>query len=112
VIYCPNRCLTDWRRHKEDDDAILDALRALEHEGTRAEAALNCRELGNKAAKANSWLYAKQCYTNGIAVLTASEDKWEQPADIETELLQLRETKEACYVNRALCNLKLGRQST
>ncbi|OXV10189.1 hypothetical protein Egran_02051 [Elaphomyces granulatus] len=102
-LFMKDAGLLDW----EDDDAILDALRALEHEGTRAEAALNCRELGNKAAKANSWLYAKQCYTNGIAVLTASEDKWEQPADIETELLQLRETKEACYVNRALCNLKL-----
>jgi hypothetical protein len=91
---------------------MLDAIRALQYEGTRAEVALNFREQGNEAAKAKNWKDGKEFYTKGIAVLNAKEDKWEKPADADKEQAMLREAREACYINRALCNLELSKPFT
>lgn len=88
---------------------MLDALRSLQNEGTRAEVALNFREQGNEHAKAKNWRDAKEFYTKGIAVLNAKEDKWDKPKDVEVEQKMLREAAEACYINRALCNLELSK---
>jgi len=87
---------------------MLDAIRALQNEGTRAEVAQNFREQGNESAKAKMWKDAKEFYTKGIAVLTAKEDKWDKPEDVEKEKRLHREVEEACYINRALCNLELS----
>lgn len=91
---------------------MLDAIRALQNEGTRAEVALNFREQGNEMAKAKNWKDAKEFYTKGIAVLNAKEDKWDKPEDLEKEQKMLREAREACYINRALCNLELSKTFT
>jgi hypothetical protein len=90
---------------------MLDALRALQYEGTRGEVALNFREQGNEAAKERNWRDAKEFYTKGIAVLNvkAEDDKWEKPTDLAKEKAMQREAREACYVNRALCNLELSK---
>ncbi|KAL1981995.1 hypothetical protein VTN96DRAFT_1961 [Rasamsonia emersonii] len=92
---------------EEGENVMLDAIRALQNEGTRAEVALNFREQGNEMAKAKNWKDAKEFYTKGIAVLNAKEDKWDKPEDLEKEQKMLREAREACYINRALCNLEL-----
>jgi hypothetical protein len=89
-------------------NTMLDAIRALQYEGTRADVALNFREQGNEAVREKRWKDAKEFYTKGIAVLTEKEDRWEKPNNMEREEVRLREAKEACYINRALCNLELS----
>lgn len=100
--------LTDFSSSVEGENVLLDALYALQNEGTRGEVAQNFREQGNEAAREKRWTDAKEFYTKSIAVLTAKEDRWEKPEDPEQEKKLLREVEEASYINRALCNLELG----
>ncbi|KAI4255678.1 MAG: hypothetical protein LQ352_002459, partial [Teloschistes flavicans] len=88
----------------------IEALKALQYEGSRAEIALGFKERGNEMVAEKRWGDAKEFYTKGIAALkvpathveaSASED--EQRKEREKE----RKLEEACYVNRALCNLEL-----
>ena len=87
---------------------MLDAIRALQNEGTRGEVAQNFREQGNEAAREKRWIDAKEHYSKGIAVLLAKEDKWDKPEDEKEEAKLRREAEEACYINRALCHLELS----
>ncbi|CAK96649.1 uncharacterized protein An08g08690 [Aspergillus niger] len=77
---------------EKGENPMLDAIRALQNEGTRGDVAQNFREQGNEAAREKRWVDAKEHYSKGIAVLLAKEDK---------------EAEEACYINRALCHLEL-----
>ena len=36
------------------------------------------------------------------------DDSWEAPEDPKEEARRLREIEEACFINRALCNLELS----
>ncbi|KAL1991098.1 hypothetical protein VTN49DRAFT_5602 [Thermomyces lanuginosus] len=105
--------MTDINDAGDDEEAnnMLDAIRALQHEGTRGEAALNFREQGNEAAKVKDWKNAKEYYNKGLAVLNvkpgSEQDKWEKPKDEKEEERMQREAREACLINRALCNLEL-----
>lgn len=89
---------------------MLEAIRAMQYEGTRGEVALSFREQGNESAKEKKWTDAKEFYTKGIAVLNVkkADDKWEKATDLEKEEKMLKEAREACYANRALCNLELS----
>lgn len=96
-------------RIDEDNDA-LDALRALQYDGTPAENAQSFKEQGNELVQLKKWSDAKEFYAKGIAVLSREigekqENHSENNASEEREKeLRLEET---CYVNRALCNLEL-----
>lgn len=90
------------------ENVVLDALTALQNEGTRGDVAQNYREQGNEAARELRWIDAKEFYTKAIAVLFAKEDKWEKPEDMAEEQKLWRQVEEASYINRALCNLELG----
>jgi hypothetical protein len=94
----------------DGENVMLEAIRALQYEGTRGEVALNFREQGNEAAKMKNWTDAKEFYTKAIAVLNVKkeDDKWEKPTDLEKEEKMLKEAREACYANRAMCNLELS----
>ncbi|RAL03894.1 HSP70/90 family co-chaperone CNS1 [Aspergillus ibericus CBS 121593] len=92
---------------EKGENVMLDAIRALQNEGTRGEVAQNFREQGNEAAREKRWIDAKEHYSKGIAVLVAKEDKWDKPEDEKEEAKLRREAEEACYINRALCNLEL-----
>ncbi|KAL9579361.1 MAG: hypothetical protein Q9203_006731, partial [Teloschistes exilis] len=95
----------------QEENIELEAFKALQYEGTRAEIALGFKERGNEMVAEKRWGDAKEFYTKGIAALKAapaaqvespvSED--EQNKEREKE----RKVEEACYVNRALCNLEL-----
>ncbi|PGH23619.1 hypothetical protein AJ80_02400 [Polytolypa hystricis UAMH7299] len=100
--------MTDLEKAMEEgeDNVMLDAIRALQYEGTRAEVAQGFRESGNEVTRQKNWKDGKEFYTKAIAVLTG-EDKWEKPEDPERERIKEREIAEACYANRALCNLEL-----
>ncbi|OAL75659.1 TPR repeat protein [Trichophyton violaceum] len=91
----------------EGENPQLDAIRALQNEGTRADNAQRFRENGNDFAKVKRWKDAKECYTKGISILTMKDDSWEAPEDPKEEARRLREIEEACFINRALCNLEL-----
>ena len=86
----------------------MDALQALQNEGSRAEVAQTFKGQGNEAVQELKWIDAKEFYTKAIAVINAKEDKWEKPEDPEEEAKLLVKLTEASHINRALCNLELG----
>lgn len=92
----------------EGENVLLDALQALQNEGTRGEVANTFKGQGNEAVQELKWIDAKEFYTKAITVINAKEDKWEKPEDPEEEAALLRKLEEASHINRALCNLELG----
>jgi hypothetical protein len=97
----------------------LEALKALAYEGTKAEVAENFRQQGNECARAKQWTDAKEFYDKAIASLHGPRQapdveegdrvmEIEADAEVDEEVEQEKEKKieEACYVNRALCNLE------
>jgi hypothetical protein len=100
--------LADIYDFTEGENVLLDALQALQNEGTRGEVASSFKGQGNEAVQELKWIDAKEFYTKAIAVITAKVDKWEAPEDPVEEAALLRKLEEACYINRALCNLELG----
>ncbi|KAF2742717.1 TPR repeat protein-like protein [Sporormia fimetaria CBS 119925] len=101
------------------ENVALEALKALAYEGTKAEVAENFRQQGNECARAKQWSDAKEFYDKSIAALHAppkakedDPDAGEGPNVIEVEVNEEeerekeRKIEEACYVNRALCNLE------
>ncbi|KAJ5379744.1 uncharacterized protein N7496_002172 [Penicillium cataractarum] len=93
---------------EKGENVLLDALQALQNEGTRGEVAQSFKEQGNEAVQEKRWIDAKEMYTKSIAVIYAKEDKWDKPEDLETEKKLLRQMEELSHINRALCNLELG----
>jgi hypothetical protein len=104
--------LTDSQLADGGNNTALEALQALQYEGTKAEIAQGFKEQGNEMVKAKMWRDAKEFYTKGIAVLTAkaADDKWEKGEDAELEAKKEKQLEEQIYVNRALCNLELSRR--
>ena len=98
------------------ENIALEALKAMAYEGTRAEIAENFRQQGNECARAKQWTDAKEFYDKAIAALKGPQNNPDPDAEgpdvIEVELDEAEEAKkekvieEACYVNRALCNLE------
>ncbi|KAF2687840.1 TPR repeat protein-like protein [Lentithecium fluviatile CBS 122367] len=102
---------------EDGDNPGLEALKALAYEGTRAEVAENFRQQGNECARAKQWTDAKEFYDKAIAALKAPKkipDPEDGPPvievdpelDEEEEAKKEKTTEEACYINRALCNLE------
>jgi len=99
-----------------EDNVELEGLRQLAYEGTRAEVAANFREQGNDHAKLKNWPDAKEFYTRALAALHAPPKPPEDgPPDVDVvqvdaaeEAAKERAIEEACYINRALCNLELS----
>ncbi len=97
----------------------MEAIRALQYEGTQAEIALGFKESGNEAVKTKRWKDGRDYYTQALRALReesqtkpidhASESGQElnQNPDGEAEIEKEKKIEEACYVNRALCNLSL-----
>jgi hypothetical protein len=100
----------------------LEALKALAYEGTKAEVAENFRQQGNECARAKQWTDAKEFYDKAIASLHAPakepEEKVDEDTAIEVEVNEEEEREkemkieEACYVNRALCNLEKSKSTS
>ncbi|KAL1597220.1 HSP70/90 co-chaperone [Paraconiothyrium brasiliense] len=100
-----------------DNDA-LEALKALAYEGTKAEIAENFRQQGNDCARTKQWTDAKEFYDKAIAALKAPKkepDPEDGPPVIDVTDVEVNEEEEAekekvieeaCYINRALCNLE------
>ncbi len=91
-------------------------MRALQYEGTPAENAQGFKEQGNEMVKVKRWKDAKEFYTQGLAVLYQNKEQFSNvprkdgeadPVD-EEEARKERSIEEACYVNRAICNLELS----
>ncbi|KAJ5769596.1 hypothetical protein N7520_004155 [Penicillium odoratum] len=93
---------------EKGENPMLDALTALQNEGTRGDVAQSFKDQGNEAVQEKRWIDAKEFYTKAIAVIYAKDDKWEEPEDREVENKLLRQLEELSHINRALCNLELG----
>ncbi|CRG90847.1 Hsp70/Hsp90 co-chaperone cns1 [Talaromyces islandicus] len=102
--------MTELDSKEAEDNELIQALHALQYDGTRGEVALSFRKQGNEAAKLKQWIDAKEFYTKAIAMLNVKpeDDKWEKPTDVAKEQKIQTEAREACHANRALCNLELG----
>lgn len=83
-------------------------MRALQYEGSRSEVAIGFKENGNEMVKAKRWKDGKELYTQGLGVLhkESKQDPKSDP-DQEAEIQKEKKIEEACYINRALCNLEL-----
>lgn len=102
----------------DGDNVELDALRALQYEGTPAEVAQGFKEQGNEVVKLKRWKDGKEYYTKGLAVLVqqkrkrlseATQTDYEPASrEKEVEVRKEQELEEVCYVNRAHCNLELS----
>jgi tetratricopeptide (TPR) repeat protein len=94
-----------------EEDNLLDAFRALQHEGTRSEVIQSFKDQGNEAVKSKQWKDAKEFYSQAIAVLRAKPEDgtWDppEPGHEAEEDQKLKSLQEVVYVNRALCNLEL-----
>ncbi|KAL8742721.1 MAG: hypothetical protein Q9190_004845, partial [Brigantiaea leucoxantha] len=95
----------DGTRPSYGENVLLEAIKALQYEGTKAEIALGFKERGNEAIAEKRWKDAKEFYTKGILAL--KQEPQEQPKDPISEFQKERAIEEACYINRALCNLEL-----
>ncbi|KAL8936850.1 MAG: hypothetical protein Q9216_004717, partial [Gyalolechia sp. 2 TL-2023] len=96
----------------EEENVQVEALRALQYEGTRAEIAQGFKERGNEMVAGKRWKDAKEFYTKGILALKAAKDTDTQSAgedeeEEEADRLKEKQVEEACYLNRSLCNLEL-----
>lgn len=95
------------------ENQMLEALKAMAYEGTRAEVAANFREQGNEQARAKNWTDAKEFYDKALAALKGPQQYNPNPdvevveeLDPEEEKRKELEIEEACRANRALCNLE------
>ncbi|KIX03530.1 uncharacterized protein Z518_07083 [Rhinocladiella mackenziei CBS 650.93] len=90
------------------ENVMIEAIKALQYEGTKSEIAQGFKERGNEMVAEKNWRDAKEFYTKGIAVLVdKTEDKWDKAEDADEEQKQCVILEEQLYVNRAYCNLKL-----
>ncbi|KEF60322.1 uncharacterized protein A1O9_01882 [Exophiala aquamarina CBS 119918] len=93
---------------EDGQNDLLEAIKALQYEGTKAEVAQGFKERGNEMVAEKKWSDAKEFYAKGIAVLgDKGEDKWDKAEDHESEVALRQTLEEQLYVNRALCNLEL-----
>jgi hypothetical protein len=96
------------------ENLALEGLRAIAFEGARSEVAANFRENGNECAREKRWADAKGYYDQALHALKeprrppVNDDGMELQLDEEVEAKKEKVIEEACYVNRALCNLELS----
>lgn len=92
----------------DGENLELEAIRALQYEGTRSEVALGFKENGNEMVKVKRWKDGKEFYTQALGVLH-KESKQDPKSDTDqgAEIQKEKKIEEACYINRALCNLEL-----
>lgn len=94
-------------RGVDGENPELEAIRAMQYEGSRFEIAQGFRETGNELAREKKWNDAREFYGKAVATVLG-DDKWEKPEDPVEAAKQEQETLEASYVNRALCQLELS----
>ena len=101
----------------DGENVMLEAIKALAYEGTKAEVAANFREQGNEAARAKLWQDAREFYAKAIQTLRGQLSTTEAEEEAEVKVVELdeeaeaqkeRAIEEACLANRALCNLEMS----
>jgi hypothetical protein len=105
----------------DEDNEQIEALKTLAYDGTRAENADNFRNQGNDCVKQKQFQDAREFYSKAIQALKAppqqppAADEPHQGGarvveilDEEEEARKERAIEEACYANRALCNLEMS----
>ena len=97
------------QRGPDGENALLEAIKALQHEGTKAEVAQGFKERGNEMVAERKWMDARDFYTKGIAVLSQKDEgSWDKAEDQVAEEKQRLLLNEQLHVNRARCNLELS----
>jgi hypothetical protein len=100
----------------DEDNEMIEALKAIAYEGTRAEIAQNFKDQGNECIRTKQYSDAREFYTKALAALRGP--KVPQGAsevveiDDEAEAKKEKFLEEACYANRALCQLEMSITTT
>ncbi|EXJ67620.1 uncharacterized protein A1O5_08966 [Cladophialophora psammophila CBS 110553] len=98
----------DAAANDDGENIMLEAIKALQHEGTKADVAQGFKERGNEMVAEKKWKDAKEFYTKGIAVLADNdEERWDKAEDQTAEEKLRVLLNEQLHVNRARCNLEL-----
>ena len=108
VISLMNRTplfMTSLDAENMENNPELEALRAMQYEGSRREVAQGFREKGNEMARAKRWGDGKEHYTKALAALKIERNN--EGTDRELEDEKERQIEEAAYSNRALCHFEL-----
>ncbi|KAK0255050.1 HSP70/90 co-chaperone [Friedmanniomyces endolithicus] len=89
----------------DEDNVMLEAIKALVYEGTRAEVADNFRVQGNDCVKTKQWREARDYYSKALAAVKGPQHPLPPDAkvveiDEEAEEKQERTLEEACYANQ------------
>ncbi|KAL6720284.1 HSP70/90 co-chaperone [Lecanora helva] len=96
---------------EHDQNVELEAIRALQYEGTPAEIAQGFKEQGNEMTKLKRWKDGKEFYNKAISVISQNNaNRLQSPptnANDEAEVRKEHDLNETCHLNRALCNLEL-----
>ncbi|WEW62003.1 HSP70/90 co-chaperone [Emydomyces testavorans] len=78
-----------------DENVFLEAIRALQHEGTRAEVAGGFHETGNELAREKNWVDAREFYGKALAAIRDTAGKGDgRREDMEGDERRLREIEE------------------
>lgn len=87
----------------------MEAIRALQYEGSPLENARSFKDQGNDMVKVKRWKDGQEFYSKAIGMLHKSKlerkgetDEYQSDSQKEEHLLAI------CYVNRSFCNLELG----
>ncbi|KAL9024396.1 MAG: hypothetical protein Q9196_006550, partial [Gyalolechia fulgens] len=79
-------CATDGTSMIGDEENIqVEALRALQYEGTRAEIAQGFKERGSEMVAEKRWKDAKEYYTKGLLALKAPKETKGTPISDEDD---------------------------
>jgi hypothetical protein len=118
--------LEDAEDDTGESNDMLEALKALAYEGTRAEIAGNFKTQGNEAVAEKRWVDAREFYSKALAALKGakvpiakvpddgapemdiSSRRVVEVEDEEAEERIERKLEEACLANRALCQLEMS----
>ncbi|EAS37471.3 tetratricopeptide repeat domain-containing protein [Coccidioides immitis RS] len=91
-----------------EENTFIEAIRALQNEGTQLQVAEGFRETGNELAREKKWSDAREFYGKALAtVRDKGEGKWDVSEDVDGDRRRMTETEEKVLVNRALCNLEM-----
>ncbi|KAL8931886.1 MAG: hypothetical protein Q9211_006666, partial [Gyalolechia sp. 1 TL-2023] len=69
----------------DEENIQVEALRALQYEGTRAEIAQGFKERGNEMVAEKRWKDAKEYYTKGLLALKAPKETKDTPISDEDD---------------------------
>ena len=92
-----------------EDNLDLEAIRAMQYEGTALENSTEFKVQGNDMVKSKRWKDGQELNSKAMALLQKRKlYRKDSTINDEDVVLEERDLEAVCHVNRALCNLELS----